>query len=115
MALTLQQAQLRRDEKVRTGMGEFAPIWLTDETYRAPEESLLFSLIYAHPTDGLLKERFKYDAFNDVLYHMGSHKLSEAESIVIQEQLPYLDGDVLTQVKNVPQFRAPNPSYRSSI
>ncbi|MBX3084349.1 MAG: hypothetical protein KF716_22120 [Anaerolineae bacterium] len=106
MALTLQQAQLRRDEKVRTGLGEFAPIWLTEETYRAAEESLFFYLIYAHPSDGLIKERFKYDAFNDVLYHMGARKLSEAEALAIQEQPPYLDGDVLTQVKNVPQFRA---------
>jgi len=106
MALTLQQAQLRRDEKVRTGLGEFAPIWLTEETFRAPEESLYFYLIYAHPSDGLIKERFKYDAFNDVLYHMGGRKLSETEALAIQEQPPYLDGDVLTQVKNVPQFRA---------
>jgi hypothetical protein len=108
MALTMQQAQLRRDEKVRTGMGEFAPIWLTDETFREAEESLYFHLIYAHPSDGLLKERFKYDAFNDVLYHMGSRKLSEAESIAVQDQTPFLDGDVLTQVKNVPQFRSLN-------
>jgi hypothetical protein len=108
MALTLQQAQLRRDEKVRTGLSEFAPIWLTDDTFRANEESLYFYLIYAHPYDGVIKERFKYDAFNDVLYHMGARKLSDEEVLVFQDQPPFLDGDVLTQVKNAPQFRTPS-------
>jgi hypothetical protein len=107
MALTHEQAQLKRDQKLRDAMTEFAPVWLTEETFRAAEEALFFYLIYAHPLDGMIKERFKYDAFNDVLYHMGARKLLEAESILVQEQPPYLDGDILTHVKNAPQFRAP--------
>lgn len=107
MALTINQAEFKRDEKVRTTMSDFAPIWLTNQTFRATEETLYFHLVYVHPLDGFISERFKYDAFNDVLYRMGSRKLTETEALEFQEQPPYLDGDTLSHIKNAPQFRAP--------
>jgi hypothetical protein len=109
MALTIEQARTKRDAKILDSLAEFAPIWLTDDTYRENEEALLFNLVYAHPLDGMVKERFKYDAFNDVLYHMGGRLLSESELLDIEAQPPYIDGEVLTRVPNAPQFRAPRP------
>lgn len=105
MALTLEQAQLRRQIKIQDSMAQFAPIWLMNDTYNVDEQSLVFELIYAHPSDGMLRERFRYDAFNDVLYHKGAQKLTEEEMLVIEDQTPYVDGDVLTRVPIDPRGR----------
>ncbi|MBX3064812.1 MAG: hypothetical protein U0528_12445 [Anaerolineae bacterium] len=105
MALTLEQAQLRRQIKIQDSMAEFAPIWLTNDTYNEGEQALVFELIYAHPHDGMIRERFRYDAFNDVLYHKGAQKVTEEEVLAIEDQAPYVDGDVLTRVPIAPRGR----------
>jgi hypothetical protein len=107
MALTVEQARVKRDVKVRDTYAAYAPVWLENERFVANEESLLFNLVYLHEVDGWVSGRFKYDGFNDVLYHMGSRRLTEAETIAIQAHEPYIDGEVAAQPRNAPAFRAP--------
>jgi hypothetical protein len=99
------EAQSRRDRKVRAAMGHIGPIWLLNDEYRPQEESCLFDLVYPNSVDGWVQSRYKYDAFNDVLYHMGERRLTEAETLIIQENESYLGGEVATAVPNQPRPR----------
>ena len=111
MPLSRERMTEKRDNKVRMTMRDLAPIWLTNEEYRPREDSLLFNLVYASPVYGWVSERFKYDAFNDVLYHMGVRRISEDEILPIQEQEPYISAEVATRVPNSPAQRLSLP-YR---
>src|SRR5882724_3654765 len=98
MTISREQVTLARDKKVLAAFENLAPIWLTNEVFRPYEESLLFNLIYTNPEYGWISERFKYDGFNDVLYHMGTRVLRENEVLPIQEQEPYIAGEVAYRV-----------------
>src|SRR5262245_21634614 len=111
MPLSRERMSEKRDKKVRATMQQLAPIWLVSEEYRPREDSLLFNLVFENPVYGWVSERFKYDAFNDVLYHMGVKRVSEAEALSIQEQEPYLNAEVATRVPNIPAQRLSLP-YR---
>ncbi|GEM_PF-254040 len=105
---TSQDAKQRRDQKVKTTMRNNGPIWMLNDEYRDVEESCLFDLVFDNSIYGWVQHRYKYDAFNDVLYHMGEKRISEAEGILAQEQEPYLSGEVATAVPNHPAGR-PSP------
>ncbi len=106
MPSTQEQITAQRDAKVRETLGELAPIWLVHEEFRPREDAIIFNLVYNDPSYGWMNRRFKYDGFNNVLYHMGWRLLSEAEQLEILEQTPYLDGELAVHVKNAPQHRA---------
>ena len=101
-----EEAETRRNQKVHGTMRHLAPLWLLNDEYRPIEESYLFDLVYPHSIYGWVQCRYKYDAFNDVLYHMGERRLDEEEALIIQEQAPYLEGEVATAVPNDPHPRA---------
>ncbi|HLY25208.1 MAG TPA: hypothetical protein VKQ72_02640 [Aggregatilineales bacterium] len=109
MPFTREQLAQKRDTKIRVAMSERAPIWLTNEAYRPHSDALLFDLVYANPVYGWVSQRFKYDGFNDVLYQMGEHRLSEAEALSVQDQEPYITGEIATFVLNEPGNR-PSPA-----
>ncbi len=106
---TRQEVAARRDQKVLTTLGEIGPLWLINDVYRPLEESLLFDLVYAHSEYGWVQQRFKFDAFNNVLYHMGVTRLTEAKALEIQEGDPYLLGEVATAVPVHPVNRLSPP------
>lgn len=81
----------RRDAKVHDHLLQYAPVWLASERVLNDEESVLFNVVFFHPRYGWVSRRYRYDSFNDVLYHQGQHSLDEAETLSIQEQEPYLD------------------------
>ena len=99
------EAQKRRDRQINSVLRHFAPFWLLNDEYRPQEESFLFDLVYPHSEYGWLQASYKYDAFNDVLYHMGEHSISEEESLIVQESDPYLMGEVATAIPNNPKPR----------
>jgi hypothetical protein len=82
----------RRDRKMKPILEPFVPIWLVAERVVAEEDAVLFNVVFQDPAYGWLNRRYRYDAFNDVLYHMGERRISEAEVLVIQQQEPYLNG-----------------------
>jgi hypothetical protein len=99
------QSAIRRDAKISAALNGAAPIWLIHDEWRAAEECFMFDLIYRHSIYGWIEQRFKYDAFNDVLYHFGQRALSEAEALSTQESEPYLPGEVSVVVPNNPRPR----------
>lgn len=109
MPLTREQVTEKRDKKVREVMQDLAPIWLANEEFRPHEDSVLFNLVYQSQIDGWIDERFKYDGWADVLYHMGRKLLREDATLAIQEQEPYINGEVSTRVPNAPDHRLSPP------
>src|SRR5437773_9534184 len=109
MAFRPEQMRTRRDKKIRDTMGQWAPIWLVHEEYRPHEDSIVFNLVYEHPIYGWVNHRFKYDTFNDVLYHMGQKQIKEEETLPLQEQEPYIFGEIATRVPNDPDQRLSPP------
>lgn len=105
---TREQSIARRDQKVREALQNAAPLWLINDDFRPVEESLIFDLVYLHSIYGWVQHRYKYDAFNDVLYHMGEMRLSETQTLTLQEQDPYFPGEISLAVPNNPQGR-PSP------
>ncbi len=112
MALTREDIAQKRDKKVREALSHFAPIWLVSEDYRPREDALIFHLVFEDPSYGWMNRRYKYDGFNDVLYHMGWRILTESEALAVQEMEPYISGDVARHVPNAPGFRTSNIGLR---
>jgi hypothetical protein len=109
VTLTRQQMSEKRDKKIRSAMEQWAPIWLVSEDYQPQRDSLLFNLVYQHPIYGWVNQRFKYDGFNDVLYHLGERVVKEEDTLSIQEQEPFIPGEVATRVPNDPSRRLSPP------
>lgn len=83
----------RRDLKVKPVLIQMAPVWLVAEKVIESEEAVLFNLVFEDETYGWLSRRYRYDAFNDVLYHMGERRVSEAEGLRIQQTPPFIVAD----------------------
>ncbi len=105
MPISREVMNAQREQKIRGAMEQWAPIWLIDDEYRPREDGLVFSLVYQHPIYGWVKHHFKYDGFNDVLYHMGEARLNEDSTFAIQEQEPFIPGEVSSRVPNAPAAR----------
>ena len=103
--LNQQQVKQQRDDKIRLALSGITPLWLVHDDYRPSEESCYFDLVYQHSIYGWIRQRFKYDAFNDVLYHFGQTTLKEAEGLAVQETQPYIDGEISIAVPNNPKPR----------
>ena len=89
----IDEIRRRRDRKVMSVFRGYAPVWLIAERVFVEEDAVLFNLVFQDPTYGWLSRRYRYDEFNDVLYHMGERRVSEAEMLSIQQQAPpYLEG-----------------------
>src|SRR5258708_22879195 len=112
MAIPRQQIAAKRDIKVRAAMSQLAPIWLVTDDYRPNEDALLFNLVYDNPVYGWVNERYKYDSYNDVLYHMGERRLKEEEVLPLEDKDPYIPGEVATRVPNSPAGRPSPPLQR---
>jgi len=80
-----------RDAKVTPHLEQYAPVWLVSEKLVSEADAIIFNVVFSHPRYGWVSRRYRYDAFNDVLYHQGQRKLDEAEALEIQEKTPYID------------------------
>lgn len=105
MATSKEEILRKRNVKVVMTMQELAPMWIIGEQMRLGDDSVLFNLVYEHPTAGWINERFKFDAFADVLYQMGKKLIPEVELIPIMEQVPFIDGESVKMAKNAPAPR----------
>jgi hypothetical protein len=85
----IDEIRTRRDQKLAPVLSAFAPVWMVKEKFAKEEEAVLFNVVFNDPRYGWLNRRYRYDAFNDVLYHMGERRISEAEVLMIQQDEPY--------------------------
>lgn len=88
----------KRDAKVKPHLEQYAPVWIVAEKIIPEDEAVQFNVVFFHNLYGWVNRRYRYDGFNDVLYHKGQTVLSEEEVLTIQEKEPY----VSTTVTDIP-------------
>ena len=88
----------RRDAKVIPHIEQYAPVWLVDQHIFVDEEAVQFNVVFQHHLYGWVNRRYRYDAFNDVLYHKGQNLISDIKAFEIQETEPW----VATAVADIP-------------
>jgi hypothetical protein len=100
MSAKLQEIQRRRDAKAKPHLEQYAPVWITDEKLIDEDDALQFHAVFQHPQAGWVSRRYRYDGFNNVLYHKGQTTISEEQAIALSEaQAPYLNATV-TDIPN---------------
>jgi hypothetical protein len=88
----------KRNTKVESHLIQYAPVWIIDQNVSPSDETVLFDAVFQHNQYDWVRRRYRYDAYNDVLYYKGEVKLSESEVLAIQEQDPFL----VSTVANIP-------------
>jgi len=89
----------RRDSKLKHHVEQYAPVWLVNDEILLEDSAAVFNIIFQHRLYGWVSRRYRYDAFNDVLYHKGQNLVTEDEVLEIQDQEPYIDA-VIADVPN---------------
>lgn len=86
---TPEQLRVKRDKRVKPHLEQYAPVWLIDEKMLMEDEAIQFNALFLHPTAGdegqpaWVSRRYRYDAFNNTLYHKGQLRLSEEAAIAL--------------------------------
>ncbi len=88
----------RRDAKARPHLEQYAPVWLVDQKMILEDDSVQFNVVFQHHLYGWVSRRYRYDAFNDVLYYKGQNRVSIDKMVEIQETEPWL----VVTVANIP-------------
>jgi hypothetical protein len=89
----------KRDAKAKPHLDQYAPVWLVEQQIIAADEAVLFDVVFQHNLYGWVRRRYRYDAFNNVLYYKGQILVSEEDMQRIQEEEPYISMAV-TDVPN---------------
>ena len=84
----------KRDVKAIPHLEQYAPVWVTDEKIIEEDESVQFHAVFHHNLYGWVSRRYRYDGFNNVLYHKGQTELPEDEAVDLMENDPYIDATV---------------------
>jgi hypothetical protein len=84
------QLQQKRDAKVIPHLQQYAPVWLMDELMLSEEDNVQFNVVFQHNLYGWVSRRYRYDGFNNVLYHKGQNTISAEKALEIQEKEPYI-------------------------
>lgn len=89
----------RRDSKVISHLEQYAPVWLVDQKLAPEDEAVQFNVMFQHHLYGWVNRRYRYDAFNDVLYHKGQTLVGDDAVLEIQETDPWVAAGV-TDIPN---------------
>ncbi len=84
----------KRDDKSKPHLIQYAPVWLADQVIIPEDEAIMFQAIFRHNSYGWVTRRYRYDAFNNVLYHKGQKVLSEDEVVDLAKSEPYINATV---------------------
>lgn len=91
----------KRDAKVRDHLTQYAPVWLVDEVVILDEDALQFNVLFHHPRYGWINRRYRYDSYNDVLYHKGQVLIDEEQTYqIVQDHEPYLSAEAVNTVNS---------------
>lgn len=94
--VTAEELRSKRDKKVIPHLEQYAPVWLINEHMLLEEEAILFNVLFQHPHAGLdgkpawVNRRYRYDGFNDVLYHKGQTVVTEDQALELTQSEPYI-------------------------
>ncbi len=88
-----------RDVKAIPHIQQYAPVWIVDQLIIKDDEAVQFNVVFQHPLYGWVNRRYRFDGFNNVLYHKGQTLISEDEALEIQETEPYISA-LVTDIPN---------------
>lgn len=94
----LERIREKRDIKVKPHLEQYAPVWQVEEIPILKDDTLLFNVVFYHPYYGWVNRRYRYDAFNNVLYHQGQVAISEDEALSLAEKKPYIAAETVNTV-----------------
>ena len=80
----------KRDAKAIPHLEQYAPVWIVDEQYILSDQAVQFEVVFQHPYYGWVNRRYRYDGFNEVIYHKGQVAVAESDVLAIQEKEPYI-------------------------
>jgi hypothetical protein len=80
----------RRDAKAKPHLQQYAPVWIVDQKIIEEDDAVQFNAVFQHPEYGWVSRRYRFDGFNNVLYHKGQTLLSEEQALEIEAGEPYL-------------------------
>lgn len=87
-----------RDKKVIPHLIQYAPVWLVEDTPDPESDVILFNVVFHHARYGWVNRRYRYDAFNDVLYHAGQNRVTEDEVLDLEDKKPYITAESVNTV-----------------
>jgi len=96
---TAEELRTKRDKKAIPHLQQYAPVWIVDEQVLLEDEAVQFNVLFLHPHAGLdnraacVNRRYRYDAFNDTLYHKGQTVLDEDDALDLMDGDPYVNAD----------------------
>jgi hypothetical protein len=94
----LAQMRALRDAKVMPHLAQYAPVWIVSETPLFNDDTLQFNVVFFHSYYGWVNRRYRFDVFNQVLYHQGQTTISEAQALEITQKKPYLIAETISTV-----------------
>ena len=91
---TVDKLKEMRDGKARPHLEQYAPVWMLSEDIMAEEESVQFHVLFQHNLHGWVNRRYRYDGFNNTLYHLGQIALAEDDALDYMLANPYIEAVV---------------------
>lgn len=91
---TVAKLKQMRDAKARPHLEQYAPVWILSEDILAEEEAVQFHVLFQHNLHGWVNRRYRYDGFNNTLYHKGQIILSEDDALDYMLAAPYIEAVV---------------------
>jgi hypothetical protein len=85
----------KRDAKTKPHLEQYAPVWILDEKLILDEDAVQFNVMFQHGQYGWVNRRYRYDGFNDVLYHKGQTLMAESDVTSVLEVEPYLEATLM--------------------
>lgn len=96
----IEHIRQQRDTKARPHLEQYAPVWLVDEVMLPQNDAVQFNVVFYHPRYGWVNRRYRYDSFNDVLYHKGQNIFSEEEALTLEQKVPYIKAETINTVES---------------
>ena len=89
-----------RAQKAKPHLQQYAPVWLVDDNPVADDELVFFNVVFNHPRYGWVNRRYRFDAFDNVLYHSGQTTITEEKALEVEEQTPYVPAELINSVSS---------------
>ncbi|MCY4145043.1 MAG: hypothetical protein OXE95_11090 [Chloroflexi bacterium] len=87
---TVDDLKRKRDAKARPHLEQYAPVWILQEELFAEDECIQFHVLFQHNLHGWVNRRYRYDGFNDTLYHKGQTLVAEDAALERMLATPYI-------------------------
>ena len=94
---TREELLAKRDARIKPHLEQYAPVWLVDEIVILEDEAVQFNVVFLHSVSGddmkpvWVNRRYRYDGFNNTVYHKGQTMLTEEAVVEMTASTPFID------------------------